>query len=209
MPNRSITFLLLLLFLCCLCVLGTISDCMSTKKDSKAVRVLQCFSVRANYASLWRIETCPLRRGLHGLRGIAVVWFITGNFVYLHSVMLTKNILLLKDMIKDIAITFALNYSLSEDTIIFVVAVFFALALERRTASLWSVVTSCAYMICHLLPLVAFCMGFVVLLLPVLGQGPSWSFEMTRFTRNCPENWWKNLLMIGNFLPRKQQVRTF
>ncbi|XP_022654403.1 O-acyltransferase like protein-like [Varroa destructor] len=203
-PDTAIMFLCFVVLLCCFCIFGTISDYMSTKNNSM-MSVVRCFSVRANYASLWREEACPLRRMLHGLRGMAVVWFITGNFVYLHSVMLTRNMLLLKDMIKDLVITFVLNFSLAEDTIIFVAAVFFAFELEQKGASIRGVVCCCLYIVLHMLSLIAFCMGFVLLLLPHLGQGPSWSFEMSRFTTGCAEHWWKNLLMINNFVSRKQQ----
>ncbi|XP_003738814.2 O-acyltransferase like protein [Galendromus occidentalis] len=196
----TVTFLLVVV-----CVLSTLIQPARSKDSSALGSFLRCFSVRANARSLVQVDEDPLRRALHGLRGISVLWFITGNFLYLHSMLLTQNMLLLKDKIKDVWISFVLNYSLSEDTIIFVIAVFVSLAFQRRGPDLRSMLTSVSYMMMRVWPLGLFWMTFVVQVLPYVGHGPTWSLEMKRFTRNCSESWWRNVLLINNFWPRKSQ----
>ncbi|KAL3187932.1 hypothetical protein MRX96_000544 [Rhipicephalus microplus] len=174
--------------------------------------VFRCFSAPSNARRL--LSTADERAEMAsvvGLRAFSVVWFLLGHFLLLHSMMLTKNLAMLKDKIKDITIQFIVNFTPAGDTIICLLGLMMVYVCNRRLREENAIRTKryvLKYLLRRVIRLAPLMVLTTVLVGPIfaqLGQGPTWEYESRRMVGQCRSSWWLNVLHINNFFPRKQQ----
>ncbi|XP_040355095.2 nose resistant to fluoxetine protein 6 [Ixodes scapularis] len=175
---------------------------------------LRCFSVISSVRHLFSFASSRNTeelRCVHGLRALSVIWLIFGNILLLHSMMLTKNLLLLKDKMKDLTIQFMINFTPAADTIICLFGFMMTYVTIKTLRDQKAVQTRGFFLrylmhrIARLAPLMVLATLLVVPLFPQSGQGPTWELEVNKFLSGCSRNWWWNVLHINNFLGRKEQ----
>ncbi|KAM7305348.1 nose resistant to fluoxetine protein 6 [Ixodes scapularis] len=122
-----------------------------------------------------------------------------------------KNLLLLKDKMKDLTIQFMINFTPAADTIICLFGFMMTYVTIKTLRDQKAVQTRGFFLrylmhrIARLAPLMVLATLLVVPLFPQSGQGPTWELEVNKFLSGCSRNWWWNVLHINNFLGRKEQ----
>lgn len=59
------------------------------------------------------------------------------------------------------------------------------------------------------MPVFVFVMMYVMHILPFTSDGPIWNAKIAVEVENCQNNWWRDVLLINNFVNADKQVNLY
>ncbi|XP_064458762.1 nose resistant to fluoxetine protein 6-like isoform X2 [Ornithodoros turicata] len=210
----------ILLVLMCIGTLLTFLDARNSQcphknpnaRKSLMGELLRSFSATKNIGLLFAMEDNPSKlQCVHGLRALSIIWVVLGYVLVLHSMMLTQNLILLKDKMKDITIQFLVNFTPGADTLLCVLGMMMVydtltkLREENHRRTRGFLFRYLLHRVIRVLPLLLLTTLLIVPLFPYLGEGPTWDIESNRLVSRCSDTWWWNIFLVNNYLSRCQQ----
>ncbi|BFZ22751.1 hypothetical protein BsWGS_25791 [Bradybaena similaris] len=184
-----------------------------TSSENVFTDLLLSFSFRKNTRHILADGSADTLFCLNGVRVLSISWIVLGNvygIMYQNPDVVENNVLAVK-MTQSLWMQMVINTTLAADSFFVLSGTlmaynFLKLKTKRgRNKKGWRGLMSVreyGFMIVHRLFRIFPCYAVLLLLatnvLPFLGRGPRWSYEIDS-VKVCKKNWWASVLFISNF----------
>jgi peptidoglycan/LPS O-acetylase OafA/YrhL len=176
----------------------------SSKKVSKSVLYLQCFSFSKNWATLFERSISDSSQIFDGIRAISTLWVIYGHIYLLRLMDVIKNLEDLPYHFEKPLATVGYSPTLSVDTFFwlsgFLIGYLVVQENEKSKGKInWGL--SIFGRLLRILPVYIFAMVFVNFLITNWGSGPKSYHIKEKAQASCDKYWWTNFLFVNNYVP--------